>query len=908
MPNCASDELVQAFVEDRLPAGERADLESHLGDCDACCALVARVTEAWFAQRDEGRAEKPAELAAGARVGPYTIVAFAGRGGMGDVYRARDPRLGRDVAIKVLPARFAGDADRRGRARLEALATGRVVHPNAVTVFDAGTHDGVPYLVTEWLTGTTLQERLARGKLPIAQVRRIGAQLARALGAAHDRGVIHRDLKPGNVFLGADGSCKILDFGVARLVASLEEPRPETATEPGTQVGTVGYMSPEQIRGEEVDPRTDLFALGAVLHEMITGQKPFGGRSLIERMTATLRDEPPPCGGELERIVARCLAKSPADRFQSAHDLAFHLETTSGAAQAPQAAEVAAPPSPRPRRLLRALGLGALLAAGIAAASFHVGRRTAIHPAPAEPPTYRAITFARGQILAARYSNDGHTVVYGASWDGGPPQLYTTRTELPGTKPLGIQADVRAISARGELAMLLDPQFFESATPSGTLARMRLGAGAPRAVLEHVFEADWSPSGDELAAVSKTGTRYRLEYPIGTIRYEGEAWPSHIRVAPDGRRVALLLHRDPKDDMGSVAILDGNGPPRELSRGWTSTRGLAFGPGGKEIWFTAARTGAQYALYAVDEDGRERLIDRIAGSMLLHDVAADGRALIERRDHRAALYAGEGGSERDLTWSDSSFLTGMSADGRTLLYAEEDASEGPDYGAYLRTADGAPPVRLGDGTPVDLAPDGRWAAIRRAGPPDTLALVPTGAGTARALSIAPLATLFDGRFFPDGRHLLLRGIAGAGHLPRLWVHDLDASAPRPITAEGVAPIAAISPDGDRIAAVGADGTMHLYGARGEDRGEVPGRFPDHIAIGFHHDGASVYLRTRSIPVHVRRVHLTSGAVTEHLALPSGGPRPGLASIMTLFLSADGRSYAYCTSETLSRLYIVEGLK
>jgi len=479
---------------------------------------------------------------------------------------------------------------------------------------------------------------------------------------------------------------------------------------------------------------------------------------------------------------------------------------------------------------------------------------------------------------------------------------------LPGSKSLGIHGDVLGISAQGELAMLLDPQSYESGNPSGTLARMRLESGAPRALLEHVFEADWSPRGDRLAAVTKTDTRYRLEYPIGTIRYEGEAWISDIRISPRDDRVAFLFHPNPKDDMGSVAILEGPGPMRELSSGWSSVRGLAWSPSGREIWFTGAHRGAARDLYAVDEGGHLRTLDSIAGGMLLRDVSTEGQALVDHAINRTALYFGSGEGERDLTWSDGSYLTGFSPDGRTVLYAGEDASEGPDYGAYMQTTDGAPPVRLGNGTPIALSPDGLWAAIRLFGPPTTLSLVPTGPGSAHELPLGTLATIFEGRFLPDGRSLLLRGIESRGHFPRLWVHELGDAPPRPITAEGMAPVPAISPRGDRIAGVGTDGVLHLFGIHGEDLGDVPGRFPDHIAVGFNEDGSALYVRTRSVPVRISRIALPSGAVTPHLTLPPGGIRPGLSSIMTLFLSADGRSHAYCANETFSRLYIVEGLK
>ncbi|HWL84444.1 MAG TPA: serine/threonine-protein kinase, partial [Polyangiaceae bacterium] len=336
-------------MENRLGMTERATLVTHLGDCEACGELVASATKTWFRAQGAGRRERRADFAPAQQVGPYTIVTLAGRGGMGEVYRAHDSRIGRDVAIKTLPARFSDDSERLSRFRTEVRATGKITHPHTVTVFEVGTHEGIPYFVTEWLTGTTLQERLARGPLPVAQVCRMGAQLARALAAAHDKGVIHRDLKPDNIFVCADGSTKILDFGVARLVAAFEDASLGTlsggvrggveggsATEPGMLVGTVGYMSPEQIRGEEIDARADIFSLGAVLYEMATGRKPFEGKGAVELLSATLHDEPAALDGELGAIIARCLAKAPSDRFQSAHDLAFHLDALGTRTGAPR--------------------------------------------------------------------------------------------------------------------------------------------------------------------------------------------------------------------------------------------------------------------------------------------------------------------------------------------------------------------------------------------------------------------------------------------------------------------------------------------------------------------------------------------------------------------------------------------
>ena len=281
-------------------------------------------------------------LEAGTHLGPYEIIAPLGAGGMGEVYRARDLRLGRDVAIKVLPAAVAGDPERLVRFGREAKALAALSHPGILTIFDTGHHEGVTYVVTELLEGETLRERMAREKLHWRKAAELAAAIADGLAAAHGRGIIHRDLKPENLFVTADGRVKVLDFGLARVTAPgpAAEPdvRTETSPPPGTEVGavvgTVGYMSPEQVRGQPADARSDIFALGLVLYEMLMGRGAFARETAVETMTAILREPAPEvslsgCDAppELGRIVAHCLEKGPGERFQSASDLAFALRS-----------------------------------------------------------------------------------------------------------------------------------------------------------------------------------------------------------------------------------------------------------------------------------------------------------------------------------------------------------------------------------------------------------------------------------------------------------------------------------------------------------------------------------------------------------------------------------------------------
>jgi Tol biopolymer transport system component/tRNA A-37 threonylcarbamoyl transferase component Bud32 len=327
-------------------------------------------------------------LVPGTRLGPYEIMTPLGAGGMGEVYRAQDTRLGRDVAIKVLPASFSSDTERLRRFEQEARAAGALNHPNVLAIYDIGTHDGAPYLVTELLEGETLRERLQNGSLPLRKALDIAIQAARGVGAAHDKGIIHRDLKPANIFLTHDGRVKILDFGLAKLTQRDASGIGETQsvmrtamdsgqTEAGMVLGTAGYMSPEQVRGKPADARSDIFALGAILYEMLSGERAFEKESSADTMAAILKEEPPELSGEgkkippaSERIVRHCLEKSPAERFQSARDLAFALEAVSGSSTSVGRPSVGLGAPEKQRKWILPAAAGALALAAVAVIAF----------------------------------------------------------------------------------------------------------------------------------------------------------------------------------------------------------------------------------------------------------------------------------------------------------------------------------------------------------------------------------------------------------------------------------------------------------------------------------------------------------------------------------------------------------
>ena len=419
-------------------------------------------------------------LAPGARLGPYEIVSMLGAGGMGEVYRARDSRIGRDVAIKILP----GDV---GRFEQEVRAAGALNHPNILAIYDVGTHEGMPYLVSELLEGETLRQRLQAGALKPKVASECAAKVARGLAAAHRNGIVHRDLKPENIFLTRDGRVKILDFGLAKKTDSAAEFSDSTVTavtSPGAIMGTVGYMSPEQVRGGAADHRSDIFSCGATLHEMLTGARAFQRDSAVESLNAILKEEAPELPGAtpptLGRIVARCLEKDPDRRFQSAADLAFALESADpGAPQPP----VEAAPQTRRRILLAGAGVIAGAAGGLL-----VGTKLGRSP----HPVFHRLTFRRGSVYSARFAPDGQVIVYDAQWEGGEPRIYTTRAGSPESNVLDIPpARLVSVSPNGELAVILQK--------GNTLARVPLAGGAPREILRNIEWAELEPGRAEPA-------------------------------------------------------------------------------------------------------------------------------------------------------------------------------------------------------------------------------------------------------------------------------------------------------------------------------------------------------------------------------------------------------------------------
>jgi len=858
-------------------------------------------------------------LAAGSRLGPYEVIDAIGAGGMGEVYRARDPRLGREVAIKVLPASFSADADRLRRFEQEARAAGVLNHPNITAVYDIGSIDGSPYVVQELLKGETLRAALAGGRLSARKSIDYALQIAHGLAAAHERGIVHRDLKPENLFVTHDGRLKILDFGLAKLTqiesgagAVTSLPTETKGTEPGVVLGTLGYMSPEQVRGKTADARSDIFSFGSILYEMLSGRRAFTGDSAADTMSAILREEPPDLSVTnqsispgLERIVRHCLEKNPEQRFHSAHDLAFDLEALSGTSgQAALAGKPAVRRKPLP-------WLAVAAAAAILLAAFAAGRLWR----PKGPPSlsFHRITYRRGTVGDARFAPDGQTVVYSAAWDGNPPEIFATVPGTSDSRALGLRVanlEAIAISPTGELAVTL-PRLEGGTAVGNTLARVPLGGGAPRPILEDAMTMDWSRDGKSLAVAREVKGRVRLEFPVGKVLFESSGSISYPRVSPPGDRIAFIDHPVFDRPRGRVMLVDLAGRAKVLSDGWRDTQGLAWRPDGKEIWFTATTRSEGRALHAVAPDGKTRLVARMPGSPWLYDISSDGRVLIDQwsvRNQIAALPPGES-RERDLSWLDGSTLADLSPDGKRILFSESGEGGGENSGVYVRGTDASPAVRLGEGTAFKFSRDQKWALTTIPRAASQLILLPIGSGEPRELPRGKI-NYESAWMLGNGKSVVFIGIE-PGHGVRTYVQPVEGGSPRAITPDGIW-ATAVSPDGSLVAAQGlAEPTPRLYPIAGGEPRSVPAIVAGDRVFQWSADGRRVFAIAAPgptpFPQRVYRIDLSTGKrELWREAAPADGT--GISSFQGFCVAQDERSYAYSYRRAQSEMYIVEGLR
>ena len=849
----------------------------------------------------------------GEKVGPYEILAALGAGGMGEVYRARDSRLERDVAIKVLSQSFAGEPDRLRRFQQEARALATLNHPNIVAVYEIGEYRDSYYMVSELLEGETLRETLVDGPLSQRRAIEYASQIAEGLAAAHDKGVVHRDLKPENIFVTKDQRVKILDFGLAKL-ARTDAPMPGQSatatvpahTMPGMVLGTAGYMSPEQVRGKEVDARTDIFAFGAILYEILSGHRAFKGESSIETMNAILKDDPPELEVEklklspgLERIVRRCLEKEPSRRFQSARDVGFALEAISGTSSASTAKQQAFPPE-RPR-WLRAAALALVFVAAVATAYF-AGRRSV----PAASPSYHQLTFESGYAGPARFTRDGNTVVYSAAWNGGARQLYTQRSSSIQSKPLDVDADVLGIADNGDMALVLKRRFLATWLQRGTLARMPIDGGAPRPILDEVYDADITRDGKDFAVVRQTRGQQRLEFPVGTILFETSGWISDVRISPDGSEVAFMDHPSVPDDRGGVAVVDRKGKVERRTQYYSTGRSLCWSPDGKEIWFTASIAASDSGLYVVSRTGKIRTVARMPVEMVLEDISASGRVLLETVRYQIEMGVKRSAESRAHDLANLVDLGGMSPDGQWLVY--NNFSSG-DFEALARKGDGAAPIRVGQGYGDGITWDGGLVAASRDTEPHKLYLYPTGVGEQRVIDLGDLTAGFtfenDINFSRDGRWGFLSAFNSKGEV-RGYLLELGSGKLRPVSPVGMRG-GKLSPDAAQVVALDiARQKLMLVDVASGKVSDISGIEAGEEMLAWNTDGQGIVVWNQELPAKITNLNLATG---KRQLVQSVEPLSMLGSMYArLATSADGKIAAYRHRRGLYAIHIADDLR
>lgn len=704
-------------------------------------------------------------LAPGTRLGPYDVVAAIGAGGMGEVYRARDTTLGREVAIKVLPGLQSQGPDRLRRFQQEARAAAALNHPNILAVFQLGTHEGAPYLVSELLEGGTLREQLMRGRMPLRKAIDCGIQVAHGLAAAHEKGIVHRDLKPENLFVTRDGRVKILDFGLAKLTApATASERTVSAaaegTEPGMVMGTVGYMSPEQVRGEKADHRSDIFALGAILYEMLTGQRAFRKATSAETMSAILNEDPaavsqilPTTPPALQKIVHRCLEKNPEQRFQSASDLAFALEALSDSGSSPHSVIN----SGSSRRVSSWIAVAVLVALALG-----VGAMLWLKPsgAPTDRSLWVQLTNFPDSVTQPALSPDDRmlTFVRGSSTFAAPGEIYIkilpsgqpvqlTHDNLPKMSPI-FSPDGSRIAYTAITGFSWDTWVVPvlGGQPERWLPN---ASGLAWVGPEHVIFSEVK-SGEHMAIVTSTESRGDSRDIYVPARQRGMAHRSYV--SPDGRWT-LLVEMDNGEWLPCrVVPFQGGSPGRSVGLADAPCTSAAWSPNGKWIYLSLHGKDNNFHIWRQRfPDGRPQQITSGPTEEEGIALAADGRSLITSvglRERTVSVHSGN--NDRRISLEGYAYWPSFSPDGKKVYYRV-----------------------LKGGTSPFLGASELWVADVASGRNEPL--LPGIAVTGYDLS-------------SDGAHVVFSANDSAGN-PRLWIAPTDRSqVPRPIpNADGDMP-------------------------------------------------------------------------------------------------------------------------
>ena len=598
-------------------------------------------------------------------------------------------------------------------------------------------------------------------------------------------------------------------------------------------------------------------------------------------------------GGAVEQVSAAATVREwprpvPAEpRLPAGEEAAL-----APAARAP--GPLAAPALRRRSAVLAGLALFAL--AALAAWRWLPGRPVP----PAEPPSFQRITFRRGSVGSARFGPGGQ-VVYSGAWDGGARALHVVGPDSGDSRGLDVgDAQVVAVSPSGEVAFL----------HQGVLARAPLSGGPPKDVLKDVAAADWAAEGGEFAVVRYAEGSFRIEFPVGRVLATA-ARVSRVRLSPDGRHLAIAEHPTLDDDRGLVAVLDRDGRRVASTREWASLDGIAWAAGGREVWLTASSVGADNVVQALSLDGRVRPVLSGMGRLVIHDVAADGRVLLERATLRSeALFRRAGDAEdRDLSWLDFSAVEGISSDGGTVLFYESGQGGGPGYATFLRKTDGSAPVRVGPGRALGLSPDGAWVLTVSVGKPDHLDLTPTGPGETRRIKLPGLVA-HEAAGFVARDQVFVTGRDAEGRRAT-WLARIDGSAPRklPLPEGRILFQNSFTPDGSRfVASCPEGGQPCFYDTVAGRPTPVPGVQKGWATVGFDARGR-LYLRDRSkrMPEALVRLDLETGRATP-LAELAPRDRAGALAVLGVHVAASGEAWAYSVMRRLSDLHVVTGVR
>lgn len=828
---------------------------------------------------------------------------------MGQVYRARDLALGRIVALK-----FTGSASEELESKCglkkEAAIISRLNHPNICTLYDAGQHAGFDFLVMEFLEGETLDKKLKKGAFSESQAIKLAQQAATGLAHAHRQGVTHGDLKPSNLMLTATG-LKILDFGLAEMrhkpggSESVSHPAIDrTQDQPQKITGTPSYMSPEQIRGQAADQRSDIFSFGVILYEMLAGKKPFVGRSIQELFAAVLTSIPESIAKEhlnpiLERIVFRCLEKNPDERFQQASELRFPLDLAATAVD-----------SLKSQSRVFAPGRGWFWAVSSLVSVVLLAIVTYFQMESRSKQTFRfrQVTFRHGSIGRAQFGPGGQTVVYDAAWEGKPSDIYESQLQAPEARALGLpDSYLASVSRTGELYILqmhgaAGTREFRSA---GTLARVSLTGGSPRQILENVYAAASSPGGTELAAIQSNGLTLNVQYPLGsTLCKIPFGQEPNFGISTDGQTVAVTRESPGR---GYVSLFRKGSQKESVVADGYYVHGLAWlSP--CEFAISAYRAGDDdFGLFVVGSNGKLRSLARFPDDFQVQDVWNRQEYLLKlHREESSAIFRQENGAELNLSWLDHTHLNGLSADGSSLLTSEI-GQGGGEYGSvYLRKTDGSAATKLCSGTAICLSPDARWALVEPK--QGEFAIIPTAAGQSYPISLPAGTSLQFARWFPDGKRVAMT--LATEKETGCYVLDLENGIPVRVPRRAgnlSVPCLVVSPDGEHFAWQAEGEAVRLY--RLSDGTSVPlsGAAPGEKAIAFSGDGKFLYAASfHDTPVKatVFRIEIGTGR-REPRAEIIPADLSGVPKIDNIFTTRDGRQLAYSFHRVLNELFVAE---